>query len=264
MTKVNVYDIVGKVKTQLELPNIFSKEVRKDLILRAFLSSMSNIRRKHARDTMAGKRTSAHYHGRRNTRQSMANKEMARGARIHGQGSLNLRLRFAPQAVKGRLAHPPLQEKIFAEKINTKERKMAINSAIAATASRDFVIKRGHRISDINLPIIISDELQGMAKTKDIKNLLRSLGLNEELDRTACKTLRAGKGKGRGRKYRTKCGPLIVVGKDEGIIKAAGNISGLDISELANLNAKLLAPGGRAGRLTLWSESAIKKLSEVE
>lgn len=264
MVKINVYDMSGKVKNQIEMPGVFSKEVRKDLIQRAFLSLMSKSRRKHSRDPMAGKRTSASYHGRRNVFQSMANKEMARGSRITGQGYLNMRLRFAPHAVKGRLAHPPVEEKIFAEKINDKERRIAILSAIAATASRELVSERGHKIPKIDLPIIIDDNLQKASKTNDIEKLLLALGLNEELERLDYKTVRAGRGKLRGRKYRIKTGPLIIVGRNEGVTEAASNMQGVDVVELSNINAKLLAPGGKPGRLAVWTESAIKKLSEYE
>ncbi|MBI3413532.1 MAG: 50S ribosomal protein L4 [Candidatus Aenigmarchaeota archaeon] len=262
MVKANVYNMDGKVKNQLELPAIFFIDIRKDLIQKAFLSAMSNARRKHSRDPMAGKRTSASYHGRRSVFQSMANKEMARGPRITGQGYLNMRLRFAPHAVKGRLAHPPLEQKIFAEKINDKERRAAILSAIAATSNKELVTESGHRITNINLPIIADDALQKSKKAGDVEKFLRSIGLDEELERSNEKTVRAGRGKSRGRKYKGKTGPLIIVDKNEGIAEAAGNMSGVDVIEISNINAKLLAPGGKPGRLAIWTESAIKKLSE--
>ncbi len=263
MVKANVYDMAGKVKNQVELPGVFSTQLRKDLVLRAFLSFMSASRRKHSRDVMAGKRTSACYHGRRSVFNSMANKEMARGPRITGQGYLNMRLRFAPHAVKGRLAHPPLERKVFLEKINDKERKLAIQSAIAATANKDAVSKRGHKLPSVELPIIVDDLLQKVSKTNDVEKLFIALGLNDEMERTAEKTIRAGKGKGRGRKYKMKTGPLIIISKNEGIAKAAANMEGVDVVDVANVNAKLLAPGGAYGRLTVWTESAIKKLAEA-
>ncbi len=261
MVTVNVYDTDGKVKGQAEVPAVFSKEIREDLIARAFLSLMSKSRRSYSRDVMAGKRTSAHYHGRRSVFQSMANKEMARGPRITGQGYLNLRLRFAPHAVKGRLAHPPLSNRIFYEKINDKERQAAILSAIAATSNKTFVSKSGHRIPDIEFPIIISDDLQKITKTKDVEKLFVAIGLGDEMKRVSEKKIRAGKGKMRGRRYRVKRGPIIIVGKNEGIAKAAKNMMGVDITEISNINAKLLAPGGKPGRLAIWTESAINKLS---
>jgi large subunit ribosomal protein L4e len=67
----------------------------------------------------------------------------------------------------------------------------------------------------------------------------------------------------RGRKYRKRKGPLIVIAEDKGISKAAKNIEGLDCCMTTKLNAELLAPGTNAGRLTIYTESAIKKLGEV-
>ncbi len=261
MADANVYDIDGKVKGQTSIPPAFSLEVREDLIARAFLSIMSKSRRSYSRDTMAGKRTSARYHGRRSVFHSMANKEMARGPRITGQGYLDMRLRFAPHAVKGRLAHPPLGKRIFYERINNKERRAAILSAIAATSDKAFVSKSGHKLPNIELPIIVSDDLQKITKTKDVEKLFIALGLGDEMERLSVKKIRAGRGKMRGRKYRIKTGPIIVVGKNEGIVKAAKNMAGVDIIEVSNINAGLLAPGGKPGRLAIWTESAIQWLA---
>jgi len=86
--------------------------------------------------------------------------------------------------------------------------------------------------------------------------------LKEELERIKEKKVRAGKGKRRGRKYKRKVGPLIVISEDKGIVKAAKNLPGVDVCFVENLNVELLAPGGQPGRLTIWSNSAIEKLKE--
>jgi large subunit ribosomal protein L4e len=67
----------------------------------------------------------------------------------------------------------------------------------------------------------------------------------------------------RGRRYRRKTSALIVVGKNDGIFQAARNLAGVDVIEVKNLNAKLMAPGGDCGRLTIWSESAINQLNSL-
>ncbi|MFY9201556.1 MAG: 50S ribosomal protein L4, partial [Methanosarcina flavescens] len=69
-----------------------------------------------------------------------------------------------------------------------------------------------------------------------------------------------GRGKLRGRKYKNKKSILIVAGEDAPILKAARNLAGVDVTTVDSLNAELLAPGTHAGRLTIWTESAIKKL----
>jgi large subunit ribosomal protein L4e len=65
----------------------------------------------------------------------------------------------------------------------------------------------------------------------------------------------------RGRKYKIKRGPLLVVSKTCQLEKAAGNLQGIEISRLYSLNAELLSSGIKPGRLTIWTESSINRLS---
>jgi large subunit ribosomal protein L4e len=58
-------------------------------------------------------------------------------------------------------------------------------------------------------------------------------------------------------------GPLIVVSKNKGLFKAAGNLSGLNVTTVNDLNAEMLAPGTHPGRLTLWSNNAIEQLDKL-
>ena len=92
--------------------------------------------------------------------------------------------------------------------------------------------------------------------------VLNKLGLKDEIARTESKKIRPGKGKFRGRKYRIKKGPLFVVSKNCPLVKAVSNIQGLEIVSINKINAELLAPGTQAGRLTIYSESAIEKLEK--
>ncbi len=258
-----VYDLNGREKGRLNLPSLFSEKVREDLIRRAVLAERSKLRQRYGSDPLAGQRSSAHYHGRRGRIDSQMNRELARMKRIHGQGFLNLTARVVPQAVKGRKAHPPKAEKDWTLKINKKERRKALISAIAATADREMVSRRGHRISKVkHVPIVVEDGLQRLKKTKDVLKLLEKIGLDEELERCEEKKVRAGKGKMRGRKYKNKKGPLIVVEKDEGILKAGENIPGVDVVERKDLTVDMLAPGTHPGRLTIFTQSVIKELGD--
>lgn len=259
MTKV--FDLDGNVLKEIKLPKIFSTRYRPDIIQRAVLSIWSKRRQPYGTNVLAGKRTSAHYHGLRRYRFTMMNREMARMARIHGKGSgyLAYRARFVPQAVKGRRAHPPKVEKIWLKKINKKENLLAIRSAIAATANIDLVKKR-HRY-DGEVPIVIEDSIEDLKKTKDVKNILEKI-VKDDLERCKIKKVRAGKGKLRGRRYRKKIGPLIIVSKDCNLMKAARNLAGVDVIKYDMLDAELLAPGAQAGRLTIFTESVLNKLDE--
>ncbi|MFH0711196.1 MAG: 50S ribosomal protein L4 [Candidatus Aenigmatarchaeota archaeon] len=263
--KVDVFDLHGKSVGKIELPKVFSNEVREDLIRRAVLATLSKMRQPYGTDTEAGQRSSAHYHGYRRHRYAMMNKEMARMPRIHGKTVpfLQWRVRNVPQAVKGREAHPPKVEKIWDLKINDKERQKAIQSAIAATAVKEIVSKRGHNFSG-ELPIVVEDKIQELKKSKDVVDLLVKLGLAKELERLQKKKIKAGKGKLRGRKYKRKIGPLIVISEDKGISKAVKNLSGINTCRVENLSANYLAPGTHAGRLTIFTKSSIENLRKIE
>jgi len=259
MKEIPVYDLNGEEKGNIKLPECFLQPVREDLIIKAVLAEMSLLRQPYGTDPLAGKRTSAHYHGLRHYRYSMMNREMARMKRIHNQGYLNLTARFVPQAVKGRKAHPPKVEKVWKLKINKKERLKALLSAISASMNKELVKARGHKIDEIkHIPIVFVDDFQKLKKTKDVLKVLENFGLSKEIERCKEKKVRAGKGKMRGRRYKKKKGPLIIISKDEGVVKAARNIPGVDIALPNQLTVSMLAPGTHPGRLTLWTKSAIE------
>ena len=68
--------------------------------------------------------------------------------------------------------------------------------------------------------------------------------------------MRSGKGKSRGRKYKINAGVLIVTGKDENLKTTA-----FTVKAVQNLGISDLASGG-PGRLTIYTEQAIKELGE--
>ena len=91
--------------------------------------------------------------------------------------------------------------------------KKAIRGAIAATISPERVKERGHKIPK-NYPFVIDDKFESLKKTKEVEKALEKIGVKEELLRSSIKKIRAGKGKMRGRLYKKKTGPLIVVGNN--------------------------------------------------
>jgi len=253
--KVDVFDLQGNSIKKIDLPAVFKEPLREDLIRKAFLVVQSRKRQPYGVDVMAGKRTSAHYHGYRRHRWTMMSREMARMPRLHGKIPMQqmFRPRFVPQATKGREAHPPIVEKVWGLRINQKEKQKAIKSAIAATAVKELVLKRGHKAEDVKqLPIIVDDRIQELKKTKDLIEFFKKIGLEKELERIKERKIKRGK-------YKKKVGPLIVVAENKGVNKSAKNL-GADVCLVSSLNVEALAPGGISGRLTVWSEPAIKKL----
>ena len=257
--KLAILDISSGKVGEIKLPSQFNEEIRPDLIQRAVLAIQSHKRQPYAAGKESGKRSSAKLSRRRRKYRGsygigisrVPRKIMTRrGTRMNWVGA------FAPGTVGGRRAHPPKTEKIWWLKINDKERAKSIRSAIAATISKEIVAEKGHAIPD-NYPFILDDKFELMDKTKNVVEAFKKLGLGAELLRIEDKSIRAGKGKSRGRKYKKKKGPLIVVSKSDKLMGAVLNIPGLDIIEVKNLNAELLAPGGKPGRMTLWTSAAI-------
>jgi large subunit ribosomal protein L4e len=185
--------------------------------------------------------------------------------RVKGAGtSAASKAAFAPGTVGGRVAHPPEARKVIIERINKKENRLAIRSAIAATANNGLVRSRGHKIDSVpEVPLVVTEKLESLQTTKRVHDVVTSLGLGDDLNRAIeGRGIRAGKGKMRGRKMKTPKSFLIVVGQDLGIGKAARNLVGVDVAEVHGLNADLLAPGTHPGRLVLWTASAIERLEK--
>ena len=249
-----IFNLEGKPIGKTTLPPVFATPLRPDVIKRAVLAIQSKRFQPQGRNPMAGKRTTAESRG--------TGLGMARLPRVKGPSS---RAAFAPGTVKGRSAHPPTSEKKTVKRIPKKEKRLALLSAIAATASKEAVTSRGHSIEDVpKIPLIVADDLEKLKKTKEVEEALIHLGVFADIYRVReSRKLRAGKGKRRGRKIKEAIGPLIVVAENQGIIKAAGNIPGVEAVTVNNLNAEILAPGAHPGRLTLWTNSAIEKLDKL-
>jgi large subunit ribosomal protein L4e len=249
-----IFNLEGKPVGKIELPSVFGTPIRPDVIKRAVLAIQSSRFQPQGRDYMAGKRTTAESRG--------TGSGIARVPRIKGGAGTAA---FAPGMVGGRLPFPPTPEKKIVKRIPKKEKHLALMSAIAATASKEAVAARGHAIEDVQqIPIIVTDELEGLKKTKEVEEALIHLGILSEIYRTKeSRKVRAGKGKARGRKMKHAIGPLIVINENKGIMEAAKNIVGVDTVTVNNLNVEMFAPGTHSGRLTIWTNSAIGKLNEL-
>lgn len=175
------------------------------------------------------------------------------------------RAALAPGTVGGRAAHPPVAEKRIEKKIPRKEARLALRSAIAATASKETVLSRGHVVDDVrDFPLVVVDEIQGLKSTQEFREALLRLGVWSDIYRVReSRKVRAGKGKGRGRRFKQAVGPLLVIAKDEGVVRAVRNVPGVDVVTVEGLNAELLAPGTHPGRLTVWTRSAVERLNEL-
>ena len=249
--KVPVINLQNEKTGEVELPKVFGTPVRHDVIKKAVIALQSTRFQPQGRDPMAGKHTTAESRG--------TGFGIARVPRLKGSS----RAAFGVSIVGGHAAFPPRSEKVIVKRINKKEKRFAIRSGIAATAVKELVEKRGHKFMSEHLPIVVSNEIQSLEKTKDVEALFIAIGVQDDVERADRRKVRAGRGKMRGRKHKKGIGPLIVVAEDNGIGYAARNLPGVEISSVAGLNAELLAPGAHPGRLVIWTESAFSQIDEV-
>jgi len=249
-----VFDLKGKRVDKVLLSPIFKTPTRPDVIKRAVVAIQSHRFQPQGRDIFAGKRTTAESRG--------VGLGIARVPRLKERGQ---RAAFAPGIVGGRAAHPPVVEKKIRKKIPRKEMRLALRSAVAATASKEIVASRGHIVDDVpDFPLVVVDEIQGLKKTNEVEEVFIHIGVWPDIFRVKeSRKVRAGKGKMRGRKMKQAVGPLLVIAKNEGIAEAARNFPGVNIASVDNLNVELLAPGTHPGRLTIWTSSAFEKVDKL-
>ncbi|HEX4921247.1 MAG TPA: 50S ribosomal protein L4 [Candidatus Bathyarchaeia archaeon] len=245
---VPILDLEGKSAGEISLPTVFGSALRLDVIKKATLAQESRRFQPQGRNLMAGKRTTAEGFG--------VGRGISRVPRIGGHGPLSGTAAFAPGTVSGRMAFPPVTAKKTVKLINRKERRIALGSAIAATASDQIVRKRGHKFEgEKQLPLVVTDELEKMSKSSEAKRFLNSVGVWEDIVRVR----KSKKVTGGSRSHAV--GPLVVVGDDKSARRALRNFEGLSIVRADQLSVEALAPGTRPGRLTIWTESALKTIA---
>ena len=245
--EATVHDLDGEDSGSVELPEVFETQQRPDLVRRAVLAAQANAKQDYGSDEYAGLRTPAESFG--------SGRGMAHVPRENNVA------RRVPQAVSGRRAHPPKAEKDQGLDINDKERQLAVRAAIAATTDAETVAERGHAFDDgVDLPLVVSDDFEDLVKTQEVVDVVDSLGIAADIERADEATVRAGRGKTRGRKYRRPSSVLFVTSEEPS--KAARNLAGADVATAREVNAEDLAPGGEHGRLTVWTESAVAEVAE--
>src|SRR5919199_1248847 len=199
--------IDGTESGTIDLPSIFSTPYRYDVIHKAYVNLLSHSYQRQGRYPMAGEIVSAES---RNTGLGIA-----RLARAKGEGFSRAGQAAGVAGVrKGRLAHPPESWKIIYKKINKKEKLLALYSAISSTAIEELARERGHVVDGIkSFPLIVTNEIENIQKTKELFQVLKSLGVENDLIRVENSIKkRSGKSKRRGRSNRIGKSAIIIVG----------------------------------------------------
>ena len=145
------YTVEANDGKNITLPSLFSSDVREDLIRSTVLASRANRRQPYGHREHDGKR--APRHGMKHSVEWWGKgRGVSRIMRKTGQrtGAQH------PHTRGGRRAHGPLVAKDWSQKVNSKQRRIARNSAIAATTDAETVAARGHRFDDgVRFPVII-------------------------------------------------------------------------------------------------------------
>lgn len=114
----------------------------------------------------------------------------------------------------GRMFAPTKTWRRWHKRININQRRYAMCSAIAATGVPALVMSKGHRIEEVpEVPLVLSDNVQEVKKTKEAVAVLRKLKAYKDIEKVkASRRMRAGKGKLRNRRRVQKRGPVIIYG----------------------------------------------------
>lgn len=261
---IQIKSLENAAKGSKALPKQFDEPIREDIIKRAVLAIQSNARQPYGSDPDAGMKVSAKVSRRRRDYRGsygigisrVPRKVMSRrGTRMNWVGAL------APGTVGGRRAHPPKAGKEWSKKINKKENRLAIRSAMGATMHPEIVKARGHVVPK-EYPFIIENGFEKISKTAEARKVLVALGFDAELERSSIVRIKTGRARTRGRGSKVPVGVLVVVSAESPVMKALANIPGVDCAVVNALNAELLAPGTHPGRATLFTESAIQRISD--
>ena len=258
--KITTYTTSGTKEGEIELPIIFSTPFRRELIHKAWTNITSHKFQPQGRHPTAGQDVVA------DSNDPPTGQGVSRVARAQGGGGGRQGQGAEVASTRGgRQAHPPIVAKVIYKKLNKKENKLALCSAIAATASKDLIELRGHKIEGIEtFPIIVSDDIESVSKANDISKILESLKLTQDVDRLETRKARSGQSRLRGRSKKVGKSVLFVTKDASNVTKAIGTLPGVDARNVKDLSVLDLAPGSDPSRLTVYSKSAIEEIGKIK
>src|ERR687893_1277517 len=242
--KATLIGLDGKESGEIELPAVFDTPYRPEVIHKVYVNVLSHSYQRQGRYPAAGQMVSAES---RNTGLGIA-----RLARAKGEGFPRAGQAAGVAGVRhGRLAHPPVSWKNIYKKVNKKEKLLALCSAIAATANADLIRKRGHRFSNkIQLPIIVSNKIESITKSKDLEKILIKIGLEDDLKRTHVRRIKSVHKNDTNR--RSALSVLIIVSNDDNVGRLNNSLPGIAVKTVKSVSVLDLAPGSKPARLTIF------------
>ena len=257
--KTKLIDRSGNSKGEANLPKNFTFPIRRDILLKVFEAQKGFFMQPYGTDKLAGRRYSASgiLRRKRHAWKGTYGKGISRVPRkimSRSGTSFNWIGATVSNTRGGRRPHSSKAEKNLFRKINKKEALIAINSGLTGTVdSHSLERKYGRKVHS---GFVFSDDIL-KSKTKDFLIALEKVfgeSFNLVLKR---KTIRAGMGKNRGRKYKENAGLLFVISDKEEMKR-----SGIDVVKVSDLKIRDLSPNGVPGRIAGYSENAIKEIGE--
>jgi len=249
----------NSVTGETRLPGVFTAPLRPDVVAFVHDQLGRNSRQAHGINYLAGMKHSALSWG--------TGRAVARIPRIRASGTGRANQGANGNMCRaGRMAFPLRTWRRWHRKVNIRQRRHALAAAVASTAVTPLVIARGHRVMNVpQLPLVFADSVNEVSRTKEALAILSRYGINCDVERVVkTRTIRAGKGKMRNRRFKTRKGPLFIGDDKSGALRRAlRNIPGVDFINVNRLNIKHLAPGGHLGRFCIFTESAFKSLNAI-
>lgn len=257
--KTKIINKDGKEKGNIDFPQNFSARVREDILAKVFEAQKGIYAQSYGsmKGAGAGYSASGISKKRRHVWKGTYGKGISRIPRKimsrHGS-SFNWIGATVSNTRGGRRPHSPRSEKNPFKKINKKELLIAFNSAFAGTINPQYLEKKyGDKVES---GIIFESSVLDM-KTKEFFSLLKQIFKNNFEKTIKKKTIRKGKGKTRGRKYKSNAGLLFVVSSDEKMKR-----KGIEVVPVNELRISDLSPNGQPGRIACYTEKSIKEIGE--
>jgi len=255
--KTKLYDKLGNVKGDVSLPKCFNSRIRADILLKVFETQKSSFTQAYGTKEGAGAQYSASgiSKKKRHDWKATYGKGISRVPRKimsrHG-ASFNWIGATVASTRGGRRPHAPRSEKNLFKKVNKKELLIALKSALVGSLDVKSLEKKFGRKMIVG-GVFDAGILD--VKMKDFVLAMKNVFGDSFGSVLKSKSIRAGIGKMRGRKYKSNAGLLFVVGNEEETKR-----KGIEIVKVSDLAVKDLAPNGIAGRLVCYTEKAVEEI----
>mmetsp|Transcript_1428 Transcript_1428/g.1426 ORF Transcript_1428/g.1426 Transcript_1428/m.1426 type:complete len:189 (-) Transcript_1428:3-569(-) len=159
------------------MPYVLQSPLRPDLVREVHTNMAKNKRQAYAVSPKAGYDTAAESWC---TGRAVARIPRAPGGGTHRAGQAA----FGNQARGGGMFNPTKIWRRWHRRVNVTKKRHAVAVALAASSLPPLVMARGHRINQVaELPLVVTDGIESLTKTKQAVETLQKLGCGEELEK---------------------------------------------------------------------------------